>query len=70
MENIHFETLNILCDRLAKEAGGNFTNAATIGPTSTQSLFIVTAGGNNWTFGVNATIVPRWTQDIEVTTTK
>ena len=71
MEHIQFETLNALCDRLAQEAGRNYTNATTNEPPIYTSVSSVLTSGDNRTYNANATsTVATWIQNIDATTTK
>ena len=70
MEHIQLETLNALCDRLAQEAGRNYTNATTTESPNTSVSSVLTSGDNG-TYNANATsTVATWIQDIDATTTR
>ena len=70
MEDIHFETLNVLCERPIQDPTIDSTKVTTIEPRSSDAPVIVT-GGDNITYDVNATTtIPVWMWDVEATTTK
>ena len=69
MEYIHFETLNVLCEKLARETY-NDTNLTTTEPLSSETTVTV-SNGDNKTWAPNATTtVPAWMLDVEASTTK
>ena len=70
MEYIPFETLNVLCERLARETTYNYINLTTTEPLSSETPVTV-SNGDNKTWNLNATTtLSAWMLDVEATTTK